>query len=261
MNELVGQFFKEYKQVRILNEENEIDWSEASQLAIDLPRGWFELSRVSTSDRISFVREFWQRLLPYHPEAHAKVSDFFSRLDEILVILSKKNEEDPLSAELIYSLYDNRSFFRGLPPADAIQIEELEAEIKTSLPKDYLSFLQIHNGFGKLSSLAVFPSEFVNEMRERVLEMLLESTQPLRMNGKIIDPGSLIPFFEEEGLFSFQCFYSEWYPASEMGNVYLSGIDYTISDISDRKSWRENFAFPTFMEWLGEYLEGMNVSP
>ena len=41
-----------------------------------------------------------------------------------------------------------------------------------------------------------------------------------------------------------------------MGNVYLSGIDYTLSDVSDKKAWAENLAFPTFSEWLAYYLRG-----
>ena len=75
-----------------------------------------------------------------------------------------------------------------------------------------------------------------------------------------LDPHSLFPFYEEYGLGSFQCFNAEWYPGSEMGNVYFSGIDYTLSDISDRSTWSENLAYPTFLEWLTEFLEGMNTS-
>ena len=50
-----------------------------------------------------------------------------------------------------------------------------------------------------------------------------------------------------------------WYPGSEMGNVYLSGIDYTISDYRDRKEWADRLAFPTFLDWLAFYLEGNSL--
>ena len=47
---------------------------------------------------------------------------------------------------------------------------------------------------------------------------------------------------------------------NKMGNVHFSGIDYALSDISTRSTWEENFAFPTFLEWLGAFLQGMNRS-
>lgn len=253
MNGLARKFFQEFKQVRFLSEEKEANWSELSE---SVPRGWFELSRVSVEDRISFVREYWQTKLPYHPASHAHFSSFFSKLDDVAVVLTARREEDPLSAELVYSLYDNSSFFRGLLPADGSEMEEIAEELEVQFPRDYLAFLQIHNGFGKLSSLGLFPLENSVEMRERVRELIESSDPPIRVN-----PKALVPFYEEEGLFSFQCFYSDWYPMGEMGNVYLSGIDYTISDTSDWKSWRDQFAFPTFLEWLSEYLEGMTLSP
>jgi len=253
MNELARKFFQEFKRVRFLSEEKEAAWSELSEI---IPRGWFELSRVSTADRVAFVREYWQARLPYHPVSHTRFSTFFSQLDDVAVVLTATKEEEPLSAELVYSLYDNSSFFRGLPPATEEAAEGLYDELETTFPRDYLAFLKIHNGFGKLSSLGLFPLENIAEMREKVKELISSADPPMRVN-----PRALIPFYEEEGLFAFQCFYADWYPAGEMGNVYLSGIDYTMSDTSDWKSWRDNFAFPTFLEWLSEYLEGMSLSP
>jgi hypothetical protein len=257
---LVRKFFQGFKQVRFLNEEKSGTWQEIAKITPELPKGWFELSRIGALDRISFVRDLWQKVLPFHPGAHEKISEFFSRLDDIGIVLVKKREQDPFSAELIYSLHDNRSFFRGLVPANGDLIRESTEGFETLLPQDYRSFLTLHNGFGKLSSLGLFPCENLIEMKQRVLEMLLEADRPIQSGNRVVDPDSLIPFYEEEGLFSFQCFYADWYPGSEMGNVYLSGIDYTMSDTDDWRGWRENLAFPTFMEWLGEYLGGMNLS-
>ena len=261
MNGLIQKFFQDFKQVRFLNEEKSAVWSEISQLVPAMPKGWFELSRVNPSDRISFIRDLWQRRLPFHPGAHEKISEFFSRLDNIGVVLAAEKGTDPLGVELVYSLYDNSSFFRGLIPADEKQIEENFAGLEVSLPQDYQSFLQLHNGFGKLSSIGLFSCEYIAENKQRVMEFLVEAEKPIQTGGRFVDPGALIPFYEEEGLFEFQCFFSDWYPGSEMGNVYLSGIDYTMSDISDWKTWRENLAFSTFLEWLGEYLGGMSLSP
>ena len=147
----------------------------------------------------------------------------------------------------------------GEPPCGDADIQELRNEIDVSLPRDYLSFLKIHNGFGKLSEMGMLEIQEIADARRRVIEMILKTEKRVRSGELIVDAGALFPFFEALGLSSFQCFYSDWYPGSEMGNVYLSGIDYTISDVSNKKSWVENLAFPTFSEWLSYYLQGMNL--
>ena len=96
--------------------------------------------------------------------------------------------------------------------------------------------------------------------RQSVREILSYASQEVVWEGRMIDPENLIPFYEDYGLNSFQCFFADWYPNSEMGNVYLSGINYTISDTSDRRNWSEVKAFPHFLGWLVDYLEGMGAS-
>lgn len=263
MNSLACKFYEKgseanYQEVFVLSECPQIQWSEISEKAPDLPRGWFELSRISAEERIEFSRDFWLDLLPFHPTATAALTDFFSSLDDVAVVVAKKDEE--LQPEIVYSLADNSSFFRGLPPAIDEDLREFKKEIGLNLPRDYLSFLKIHNGFGKLSDLGLLRIEDVGEARVRVQNLILKSEKTIRSGGSPVDPASLIPFFEAYGMSSFQSFFADWYPGSEMGNVYLSGIDYTISDTNDRKSWSENLAFATFSEWLAYYLQGMNLS-
>lgn len=264
MNSLIRQFFSgskegQFKEVRFLNEEPNATWEEISKVAFDLPRGWFELSRVSPQDRIDFTRDFWLDRIPYHPSAHPAFFEFFEQLDDVGVVLTRKMADEPMDAELVYSLADGSTFFRGRPPCGDADIQELRNEIDVSLPRDYLSFLKIHNGFGKLSEMGLLEIQEIADARRRVIEMILKTEKRVRSGELIVDAGALFPFFEALGLSSFQCFYSDWYPGSEMGNVYLSGIDYTISDVSNKKSWVENLAFPTFSEWLSYYLQGMNL--
>lgn len=263
MNSLALQFFEKgsesnFQEVLFLSEEKEVDWRQVSEKAPDLPRGWFELSRLNSIDRVEFTRDFWLDRLPFHPRTHLALADFFSRLDDVGVVLSRG--EEPFQAELIYSLADNSCFFRGLPPATDIDVQEFQSEIGISLPRDYLAFIRIHNGFGKLSELGMLKIEEIGEARRHLEKLFLQGEKPIKAKGHLIDPHSLIPFYEAYGLASYQCFYSDWYPGNEMGNVYLSGIDYIISDTSDRKAWAENLAFPTFLEWLIYYLEGMSLS-
>ena len=261
MNSLARKFYEKgsetnYQEVLILSENRRADWAEISEKNPDLPRGWFELSRISPEERIEFVRDFWFDLLPFNPVAYPSFVDFFSRLDDIAIVIAR--QEEGSQAEMVYSLADNSAFFRGLPPGGDEDLREMKSEIGVPLPRDYLSFLRIHNGFGKLSEMGVLRMEEIVDARRRTSDLVLSGEKTIRSRGRTVDPASLIPFYEAYGLSSFQCFFADWYPGSEMGNVYLSGIDYTISDT---KGWAENLAFPTFLEWLAYYLEGMNVSP
>jgi hypothetical protein len=53
----------------------------------------------------------------------------------------------------------------------------------------------------------------------------------------------------------FQCFWGEWYPEREMGNVYYSGFTRSISDYTQFGVGVETMAFETFTDWLMFYLE------
>ncbi len=261
MNSLARKFYEKgnetnFQEVLFLTEQPQADWTEISEKTPDLPRGWFELSRIFPEERIEFVRDYWLDLLPFHPTARPSFEDFFSRLDDVAVVIVKQNDE--WQPEMVYSLADNSTFFRGLPPANEEDIREYKIEMGQMIPRDYLTFLRLHNGFGKLSDLGVLKIEDAGEARQRVKQLLLNGEKSVKSAGRVVDPSSLIPFYESYG--SFQCFFADWYPGSEMGNVYLSGIDYTISDTNDRKGWAESLAFSTFIEWLAYYLQGMSVS-
>jgi hypothetical protein len=197
--------------------------------------------------------------MPYHPRAHPRFFEFFERLDDVAVVLVRKRDDEPMDAELVYSLADNSAFFRGKPPCTEAILHDLKKELSVNLPHDYLSFLKIHNGFGKLSEMGLLEAEEISYARRRVMDLIMRTEKRVKSGGSDVDPGALIPFYEVLGLSSFQCFYRDWYPGNEMGNVYLSGIDYTISDVNDKKAWMEHLAFPSFSEWLSLYLEGMDL--
>lgn len=268
MNSLIRKFFQTkggggrppFQEVLFLSEHPELSWEEISERAPDLPRSWYELSRISPPDRVEFTRDFWINFLPYDPQVTSSLSQFFDQLDDVGVVLSRFEEEEPLKPELVYSLGDGSSFFRGNPAASEGDLEEVKHEIEVPLPRDYLSFLKIHNGFGKLSEMGLLPVEEISMARRRVIDLFLKSPLPLRSGIHLVDPSSLVPFYESLGLASYQCFFIDWYPKSEMGNVYLSGLDYTISDTQSNKSATESLAFPSFLEWLVAYLEGADLS-
>jgi hypothetical protein len=244
--------------VIILSERKDLVWEELSEKAPDLPRGWFELSRIHPEERIEFVSSLWCDKLPFQPKVHPFLSQFFARLDDIAIVLVREGLD--LQPEMVYSLADNSSFFRGFPPAGEEDIRIFRKELRATVPSDYLSFLRLHNGFGKLSEQGLIPMEEIRFVRERMKKASLAQDKMIHNKGLVIDPEALIPFYEDYGLNSFQCFFADWYPGSEMGNVYLSGINYTVSDITNRSGWTEQLAFPTFLEWLVYYLEGMSIS-
>ncbi len=260
MNALVRRFLYEesnFEEVVVLSEGPPKDWNEVANFFPNFPKGWFELSRVASEDRIEFIRIFWEQTLPFQPKAHRSISDFFNALDDIGVVLSKS--KDSWQAQLVYSLNDNSSFFRGLEPASAEEIDELKLELEVACPRDWVAFTKIHNGFGKLSEIDLILASEISEKKRKLRDIILNATEQVKSGKVVVDPDSLIPFFEASGLSSFQCFYSDWYPADEMGNVYFSGIDYTVSDLTLREMWNDNGAFTTFLEWLSKYLSGTEM--
>ena len=95
-------------------------------------------------------------------------------------------------------------------------------------------------------------------MREKYLafqQMLEQQDSIITSIGTTIDPKALIPFYESFGMPFYQCFWAEWYPEQEMGNVYYSTESKTISDLFTSGASSESMAFPTFMDWLTFYLE------
>lgn len=267
MNSQAREFFRadgpksevHFHEVRFVSEEPEAQWEELSPTG--LPRGWFELSRIQPLDRVEFTREFWLGRLPYQPAATDRIAKFFDLLDDVAVILCRQTIEEPWQPELIYSLADNSSFFRGLPPADEEEIDWARASLRVELPRDYKAFHRIHNGFGKLTEMGLIPLEELADVREKLLDQLLRANHPLTTSEQWVNPYTLYPFYEVFGMGSYQCFCSEWYPGSEMGNLHFSGIDGTLSDVSERRSWAENLAYPTFLDWLAAFLEGVNIAP
>jgi hypothetical protein len=263
MNALAHQYFYEdanFDEVLICSDGLEkIVWSEVELLDPTFPRGWFELSQVPSEDRLEFIKSFWLNHLPFQPKAHLAISDFFNALDDVSVVLTKAKEH--WEPQLVYSLMDNSCFFRGLSPARDDEMMELRDELDFPFPSDFSAFTKIHNGFGKRSELDLLKISQIPAATRRLKEILIKAIEPVRSGETIVDAGTLVPFFETSGLSSFQCFYEDWYPGSEMGNIYFSGIDSTLSDTSRRETWEENGAFPTFLEWLASYLGGMEIAP
>lgn len=248
-----------FYRVIALHHEPDLDWEELSQKIPLLPRGWFELSRLPTEDRIEFTRAYWMAKIPFISpnESHLeeRLDTFFQSLDDIEIFATQSKPDHPFDVHMVYGLKEATGFFHGSPPAADLALDNLRKQFAhVNLPPDYLAFLQIHDGFSKYTDTGLIKSRDMARVFQQLQHLLSEEIL-VRPDGQGIDPSSLIPFYESFGLHCYQCFYADWYPEEEMGNIYFSENDRTISNFLDRNHLEENLAFSTFLGWLVFYLE------
>lgn len=244
-----------FHDVVALHDEPTLSWSEISKKVPSMPRGWYELAHLNAQDRIEFVRDFWQATLPFVPHIHTFIRDFFFSLDDIGIYAYQWKGDQEFACEVVYSLKDGSCFYHGGPPCDEKEIGFLNHHFDDDLPQDYLSFLRIHNGFSKHTDTGILKAQDVVYLHKQIEEEVLKQNLTISCRGQIIDPKDLVPFYESFGLRSYQCFFREWYPDLEMGNVYFSPIEKVISDFLDQNALHDTMAFSSFLDWLAFYLE------
>lgn len=246
-----------FHEVIALHDQNDISWAEVVRRVPRIPKGWYELSRISSKDRLEFTCDHWCEALPINPSAVKSVERFFESLDDIAIFLVKSKIEDPFDVQMVYSLRDNAGFYRGALPADEKSIVDLQKNFSQYiLPADYLAFLRLHDGFWKTTDCTGITNS-INLARkyEQFQELLAKEPRLPISQGEAVNPKSLIPFYESFGMPYYQCFWGDWYPEQEMGNVYYSSETKTISNIKSEDPASETLAFPTFGDWLAFYLE------
>jgi hypothetical protein len=247
-----------FNRVIPLNTHPEMSWIEVKKLVPDMSRGWFELSHLSVADRIEFSRDYWIAKLPYHKSLPQLFEKFFGSLDDIGVFLTQKQYDDPFECRLVYSIAENGGFYHGnLPMTENEKMELYQhfQEMGIIFPQDYLAFMEIHNGFAKINDVGILCSKDIYPTHIELKERLMQREPIVNEEGEIFNPAKLIPFYHSFGTQCYQCFFDEWHPQNEMGNVYYSEMSKTISDIEIAKNWADEMAFPTFSEWLAFYLE------
>lgn len=238
-----------------LHENQNMPWEKVVVKVPKLCKGWYELVHLSPKDRIEFTFEYWLSRLPFHVRELENFKQFFASLDDIGLFIYQEGSSSAYDAQLVYSIKENGGFFHGRIGATDEEINQMSNSfIETALPEDYYAFLRLHNGFSKATDTGILNTNSMLKNYEEFQNLLNE--EPLRSpNGNIINPHSLIPFYQSFGMPVFQCFWTDWYPQNEIGNVYLSFLTKTISDTQKNISSTENLAFPTFLDWLFFYLE------
>jgi len=247
-----------FHQVISLNDRPELTWAEVTAKMPNFPRGWFELSHLTPEDRVSFTSEYWNTKIPFDLTINPSLGKFFKSLDDIAIYLTQKKYDDPYDVTMVYSIGDNGGFFRGQLPAsdeDCITLQDQFSEI--IFPDDYIAFLQIHNGFKKsIDCTGILPVLEVYQVYRRLREDVEGQDEVITTRaGDLVNPATLIPFYESFGMPHFQCFWEEWYNEHGMGNVYYSLGERVISHPQKGETSAESMAFPTFSEWLVFYLE------
>ena len=249
-----GDFYR----VIDLSEDVDIASEDLCKQVKGLRKGWVELAHLTSSDRIEFIRDFWISKFPFHPTILDSLNLFFSEVEDIGAYITQRRRGSPFHAHLVYRLKDEKGFFHGSPPAEESEILYLKESFPDHhLPEDYLAFLKIHNGFAKTTDSGILPLSQLEGAQEEFYN-LLEKEGPLFLGrNQVVDPSTLFPFYKSFDMPVYQCFWSEWYPAEEIGNVYYSGLTHSISDIHSHDMKTESLAFPTFADWLFFYLEIM----
>lgn len=245
-----------FHQVIPLHENKGWTWEELKQKVPNLKRGWYELSQLNTQDRIEFTYEFWLSQLPFCPKMLSSIRNFFDRVEDVGIFLVQQKFDDPFEAHMVYGLKGGSGFFRGLTPASDDELLQLKRQFPDVVfPKDYLAFLQIHNGFSKNTDTGIFPTGEMRSAYEQFQNLLTSTDSLVKAGETTVDPQELIPFYESFGLPFFQCFWTAWYPEEEMGNVYYSSANNTISYLDPNVPSDENMSFASFSGWLLFYLE------
>ena len=264
MNEHARRFYSEFSEdtpqgnfyrVIYIQDLPDLSWGDARKIAPGLSKGWYELSRLSPGDRVAFTRDYWKLTLPYIPHVDAGITDFFSRVEDVSVLSVQKLVGEEPEAILVYSLKNNEGYFHGGAPSDEGATLNLQQYFSDHLlPEDFLAFLKIHDGFAKCTDTGIAKTLVIPRLY-REFQEFLDSKMPLEtLSGKAVNPRQLIPFYESFGMHCYQCFWGDWYPEQEMGNVYYCGLEHSLLDHEKGKEATENLAFSTFIDWLAFYL-------
>lgn len=239
---------KHFHEAFLLHEEKELSYEKACEIAPILPKGWWELGKLEKGVKLEFLRDFWLNALPYLPHIYHFLDTFFAQVNHVGVYCAQKKEKGPFEVYLSYSLKDQ--FFLGSPPLLEKEIERFKRGVDFPLPEDFLNFLRIHNGFAKGEDTGIFPTGKLLDERAFFLSEIEKIPEGVRLKEKQVNPTLLFPFYRSFGLDIYQCFYKDWYPDGEVGNVLCSLSEKLVASWSEQ----ETLSFPSFLDWLTFYL-------
>lgn len=238
-----------------LHEDSAISWKNISELVPYLPKIWYEVCQMDKHARIEAVFSYWLKVF-YNRGLDCKdIGSFFQNLDDIGVFVFNLGPGLPYEVEMVYSMADESCFYYGQMPICPNEISLLDTQFDGYLPSDYLSFLQIHNGFSKHTDTGLFSAQDLYKKYRMLMRDISSKKLCITTQGHFIDPKDLIPFYESFSTKSYQCFLKEWNCASDVGNVFFSLRDGSVSNYREVEFPSNTLAFSSFFEWLKFYVE------
>lgn len=228
-------------------------WEKLVQICPTLPQGWFELISLAVADRIELMREHWLLKTRAYPKIQEAITGFFLSLDYLGVFLTQRSYEDPFEAELVYQVSGSGHFFRGKPGATPEGIAILQKEFaEYLLPMEYISFLQIHDGFANERDIGIFGSRDISLAcidSQEVLQKACEKTS------HAIHPKSLVPFYQSSDPSCIQCFWNAWQLDPKQESAHYTGNAGTTGLFSVLGNGVETMPSHSFLEWMILYLQ------
>lgn len=223
----------------IFIDEESGDFSTLKEIAPSLSKGWFELANLDLGAKKELMRKFWQMHFPFF-----SVDDFFDRVEDLGIFLTKSRPDAFFQPELVYSLEKGGGFFRALPPLTDEKVITLSMELDFILPESYLQFLKVHSQFFSQKGELISPMFLKENMQNFQMENI---DTRLFFREREVKAMSLIPFYKYQDINAFQCFITEWPQNGEIGNVYFEEKNgYRL--ISTQNVHR------TFLDWLQSQL-------
>jgi hypothetical protein len=246
-----------FHKVLALHDAPDGDFAKLATSLLPQVRGWLELAQLPLADRIELTREFWLCKMRAYPRLNQFLLNFFDTIEDIGIFVTQRRFDEELQCHMVYSLPDDGGYFRGLAPATEEQVLDIQNYFSDwVLPDDYLAFLQIHNGFAKTTDCTgLIPTTKLISNYEYFQQLLEQHERSIIAKGVPLNPKLLLPFYESFGMPFYQCFWGEWHPEGEMGNVYYSGVTHSITEPVGVSGEADNMAFSTFADWLIFYLE------
>lgn len=246
-----------FHRVIVLHESPHLSWEEVSRQAPLLPRGWYELSRLPLEDRLEFTKDYWFSRLPFQDldenRLELRLERFFKKMEHLGIYITQTSSSQPFESHMVYGFEDMKTFFHGSPPARKEMIAAFCQQFGIfNFPPDYLAFMEIHDGFCKYTDTGLIKIKDIAKTYLKFQQILSEEVL-LGPEGEGINPAHLIPFYESSQLHSYQCFYADWYPSGEMGNIHFTEEEGTLSHSLSHPEITSSFS--TFLNWLLHYLE------
>ncbi len=233
-------------------------WSSLSKIIPLLPRGWYELTKFSSEERINLVKEFWlsqlcQSSIEY--DEIAKIDDFFNCLEDIVICAFQDCYERHFNVKMIYLIKNSNIFFSGNPPFSSCY-DNLRLQLWNDLPKSYYNFFNIHDGFSCYDDLGIISTKKISRIYYQFQDYL--EKEELISTYKELNLSSFIPFYGGSLIHSYQCFLVNLsFDKEEPLNVPF--LENNLKDlnsllIDSDSSLFENNIFSSFIAWLGYYL-------